>query len=814
MKKKIAIVAAVTASVLSLCTACDKGDKVNRGEEIPYIPPVIEETYENSIDVSKKWGENTNGSWTYGIGDPFVMRYNGRYYMYPSTWDNHPGVKVYVSDDMVNWQYVGFALEEAEDSSVGAYAPEVVYYNGYFYMCQSRAGRGHYIYRSESPTEGFKLISTTNGRNPSDLDYGNLGMGIDGSFYVSDDGRLYLMHTVTPNGLRQNEITDVNDIRLETLGRTGVIGDASLNHWIEGPGIFRRGETSYLTYTGNHVTSVGYRVAYSYANNMDGFNDFIQPVQNVTMIDEDEHYGLGHSSNANGPDLDSVYTAYHNLMSHANQFRGYNLDRYFAFGSVLTANGPTYRAAAVPSRPTKEAQNAEGFTVKDGYYALGETDNYYTVEYNLIPSSGQRLVFGASNGSSYRIGLDGAHVSLYRANASGETLIAQRSAVYPQGKLSTVRVENGDGVGYVYINGMRVITYEAEAAPGGVGVTARNGVYYTAFTNDVFGTSDFEVLKNFPLTFPAITYLKGENRGFSFAEASVVKGGVRVGEKQSVVKVADAYAVHMQKGDWVKYGITVPEKDTYVLGARVAIGSKGTVKVTVGEESFTAEIDATAEAFNSIDGTRNVSLGKIKVPAGAGCMKVEVLSGTVDFISFTAEEKAGLFGSVKVADFEKLSGSVANDGSTITLNGGATPAAARWGKEGMSNYEASFTFRMDIDGGANLGFMIRSQHYSYHKDQPTQSWQGYYVRLGARVVTVKRYDYGEETLVTAYAPTLEGNDLHTLTVRAEGSTISVSVDGELLATVTDDYAYLSGYIGAYASTGNLSVVSVNYTVLD
>ena len=118
------------------------------------------------------------------------MRYNGKYYLYPSTSDPCDGIKVFESEDLIHWTYKGLAVAETEATSHGAYAPEVIYYNGWFYMCQSRGGKGHYIYRSESPTEGFKLFSKSDNGDPGDIDYGNLGMGIDGSFYVSDEGKL------------------------------------------------------------------------------------------------------------------------------------------------------------------------------------------------------------------------------------------------------------------------------------------------------------------------------------------------------------------------------------------------------------------------------------------------------------------------------------------------------------------------------------------------------------------------------------------------------------------------------------------------
>ncbi|MFQ7078007.1 MAG: hypothetical protein ACLRSW_08750 [Christensenellaceae bacterium] len=141
-----------------------------------------------------------------------------------------------------------------------------------------------------------------------------------------------------------------------------------------------------------------------------------------------------------------------------------------------------------------------------------------------------------------------------------------------RGLLSEVEIkhgalENGDGVGYVYLNGMRIISYAAEASAGAVGYKTQTGVEYTAFTNDVFGTSDFEAVKNFPTKFPATAYLKGENRGFSIAGAERESGGLRVGEKQKIRKIdsEDAYAVVLGKEDWVKYGVDVPPTENIPL---------------------------------------------------------------------------------------------------------------------------------------------------------------------------------------------------------------------------------------------------------
>mgnify|MGYP001062716144 CR=1 FL=1 len=145
---------------LMLCLGGCSGDGFTRGKEIEYAPEEPAR-YKNAIEINGQWGSSaaTGEDGQYGIGDPFVMRYNGKYYLYPSTSDPCDGIKVFESDDLVNWTYKGFAVAESEPTAHGAYAPETVYYNGWFYMCQSRAGQGHYIYRSDNPVSGFTLVS-------------------------------------------------------------------------------------------------------------------------------------------------------------------------------------------------------------------------------------------------------------------------------------------------------------------------------------------------------------------------------------------------------------------------------------------------------------------------------------------------------------------------------------------------------------------------------------------------------------------------------------------------------------------------------
>ena len=109
-------------------------------------PPATSVLYRNPIASLE-----TTGAWEdYGFGDPFVLRFNGRYYLYPSTRDDQIGVRCWSSVDLTNWRYEGVCC--VDPTSKGAYAPEVFRWNDAFYMITSPAGRGHYIYRAAAPT--------------------------------------------------------------------------------------------------------------------------------------------------------------------------------------------------------------------------------------------------------------------------------------------------------------------------------------------------------------------------------------------------------------------------------------------------------------------------------------------------------------------------------------------------------------------------------------------------------------------------------------------------------------------------------------
>ncbi|WJH32682.1 glycoside hydrolase family 43 protein [Paenibacillus sp. CC-CFT747] len=288
-------------------------------------------SYSNPQVVTDSWQWN-NGTF-YGEGDPFILKFNGVYYLYTSTVDDKPGVKVWSSEDLVHWEYRGLCA--TEPVTKGAYAPEVVYWNGDFYMYTAllqddgSTPRGHRVLKSSSPTGPFTAQT------------GSKVTGIDGHVFIDDDGQWYFYSTGNGN-IDARPMSDPY-----TFGAKSNTG-AAMKGWTEGPTVIKRNGKYYMTYTGNHVWSDAYRVDYSSSTNpVSGFVPAAS--QNPILLDtEGDHVGLGHNSIVRGPDLDSDYIVYH---SHADPGRNLNLDRIVWNGDKMAVLGPTTSEQPDPAMP-------------------------------------------------------------------------------------------------------------------------------------------------------------------------------------------------------------------------------------------------------------------------------------------------------------------------------------------------------------------------------------------------------------------------------------------------------------------------------
>jgi xylan 1,4-beta-xylosidase len=228
---------------------------------------IFSQSWFNPMTLTNEWS-------AYGIGDPYILKHKGIYYLYCSTKNGETGVKVWSSKDLVSWSYEGLCTTEPITRT--AYAPEVIYWNGTFYMYTSPAGNGHYALSSNSPTGPFSVISN------------NFGRSIDGSVFIDDDAKWYFYHS-SSGGIRGCVMTGPSN-----MGPSLNLNAVMNNSWTEGPTVFKRNGIYYLTYTGNHILSHGYRI--DYASNNTGPVAMYTPArhQNPIIIStEANHRGLG-----------------------------------------------------------------------------------------------------------------------------------------------------------------------------------------------------------------------------------------------------------------------------------------------------------------------------------------------------------------------------------------------------------------------------------------------------------------------------------------------------------------------------------------
>lgn len=391
------------------------------------------------------------------FADPFVLRYNGKYYLYCT----NPDIRCWSSDDLLEWKLEGPTIGEDEFKDLVPFAPEVVYADGKFYMYTSPSGFGHYVLESESPTGPFYKITN------------NVQHAIDGTIFIDDDGTWYF-YWAGDEGIWGCEMKSPTEFGEPVL--TG----ATMYGWTEGPLVCKRDGIYYMTYTGNHYLSKGYRI--NAATSKHPLQGYVDEVYNPIIIHtEGEVVGLGHSSTVLGPDLVSHYIVYHNMNEDA--IRDLDIDRQLCYKNVTQILGPTIDAQPAPHMPdfafstdkTKilEMDVEVGQWQLDGeilnsntdtFFALSKQvfDSCFTAEFNLIlphccNEEKRGVVIAESSSQSYRLAFDkNSHsVQLWYCQGGEELCITQNTLPekYRFEVLHCVRIEKKeDGEFDIYID--------------------------------------------------------------------------------------------------------------------------------------------------------------------------------------------------------------------------------------------------------------------------------------------------------------------------------------------------------------------------
>ena len=168
--------------------------------------------------------------------DPSICRVGENYYIVNSSFQYFPGVPIYHSKDLVNWELIGNVLDresqlplETANSFGGIYATTIRYHEGLYYMITTNVTKGgNFFVTAKDPAGPWS--------EPVYLEQG----GIDPSF-LFEDGKCYMVSN--PNYIQLCEIDPVTG---KQLTDSKIIWKGTGGRYPEGPHIYKKDGWYYL----------------------------------------------------------------------------------------------------------------------------------------------------------------------------------------------------------------------------------------------------------------------------------------------------------------------------------------------------------------------------------------------------------------------------------------------------------------------------------------------------------------------------------------------------------------------------------------
>ena len=207
--------------------------------------------------------------------DPYVIKNNGKYYMYATHVD---GVQLYESDDMLDWAYKGLCFTYPKMKNY--WAPAVLNGDGKFYLYASFMPEGEadthlerlFVAESAVPEGPFAFVREM--AKPFSID----------PHVVLSGGKPYIFYSINDyEAERAGTLIVVDAMKsfVECEGSPKVVVRATLDeeifkrdrfrsgqHWhtLEGAFYIRKGNNHYVTYSGNCYENPNYYIGYAVAS--------------------------------------------------------------------------------------------------------------------------------------------------------------------------------------------------------------------------------------------------------------------------------------------------------------------------------------------------------------------------------------------------------------------------------------------------------------------------------------------------------------------------------------------------------------------
>jgi beta-xylosidase len=241
------------------------------------------------------------------IADPFVLRVDRNYYLYPTS--DARGYEVFVSDDLVHWERKARAFE---DPRGGDWAPEVFY--------NRRGDRKFYLYYTDNmpgprggPREKQIGVAVADSPLGPFTDKGVLAEhSIDADLFQDNDGSLYLYYVNLAGGFKIIAQQMANP--LEKKGESRVVirptedWEKRSGEVTEGPFMLKHKGSYYLMYSGTGADSPDYGIGY--ATSASPLGPFVKYSGNPIARRTGNVLGPGHHCVVEGPD-GKLWLVYH-----------------------------------------------------------------------------------------------------------------------------------------------------------------------------------------------------------------------------------------------------------------------------------------------------------------------------------------------------------------------------------------------------------------------------------------------------------------------------------------------------------------------
>ena len=186
--------------------------------------------------------------------DPSITRVGKDYYLVNSTFAFFPGIPVFHSTDLVNWEQIGSVLDRSTQVSFDSlgisqavFAPAISYHDSIFYVVNTIVGGiGNFVVTAKDPAGPWS--------DPIQLPF----EGIDPSLFFDDDGKAYMVNNGAPdypptyNGHRAIWMQEFDYDSMKMKGPRKVIIDGGSDIskkpiWIEGPHVYKVNGYYYLS---------------------------------------------------------------------------------------------------------------------------------------------------------------------------------------------------------------------------------------------------------------------------------------------------------------------------------------------------------------------------------------------------------------------------------------------------------------------------------------------------------------------------------------------------------------------------------------